>query len=679
MKNITLLLVFLISLVGFSQEAPSPSIDSLNTATNFSPSKATSDADESFRRLAFVKAAKQYKRLSEDEPTGYIFQQLGDSYYNYGAMKSAEQAYEYLFTRYDNSKIGSEYYFRYAQTLRGNGKYKESDEWMKKFKSIKTGDKRGEYFASSVGTQPSLLENPMYMVSNLRAVNTEYSDFGGELLRDSVLVFASAKPSSRFIKRVHSWNNKPFYNLYKINTQDGSAFKSSSVQLFSKRLSTIYHESSVSFVDDDLLFFTRNNYANDDIQTDSEGTSKLKIYSSSRDSRGRWQEGVSVPFNSDDYSVGHPSISHDGKRMYFTSDMPGSLGQTDIYYVELTRDIQTGTISYGEPINAGATINTEGREMFPYIASDGTLYFSSDGHYGLGGLDVFGSKQVDGVFQTPYNLRAPINTPSDDFDFKIDPKERRGYLSSNRTGGKGDDDIYTVKELDIEVKEEKKCYITKRGTVREKGTEKIIPYATVTLSDSAGKVLEVKKAGSDGRFSFDNVECEADYKVVGEKMLYDSDMATFRANEATADLELSLNLALNKDFERSHQDEIIIKIDNIYFDFDKSNIRPDAEIELRKIVAVMKKYPNIIIESGSHTDARGTFAYNESLSDRRAKSSVAWIVSRGIDPSRISGRGYGESQLVNGCVDNDRHTNRVKCSEEEHQQNRRTEFRIVRQ
>lgn len=644
-------------------------------------------ADTAFAYLSFVEASELYKTIVSKKPTAYVYQQLGDSYYFYGDMKEASKAYRDLFTHYKLSSIASTYYYRYAQSLRGIGDYKKSAVWMKKFHKQQASDRRGVHYTEEEGKESLLLENSNYEVSNLRGINTKYSDFGGKIYRDSILVFASANPNTRWVKRIHTWNNEPFLQLYSVKKAVASDSLSADVSIFSRKLNTIYHESSIAFSNQDsTIYFTRNNYNEGNYKTDKEGTNNLKLYRSVRKrNRHQWGKAVSLPFNSDDYSVGHPTLTQDGKRMYFTSDMPGSIGKTDIFYVDIIQNTSTGAISYSKPMNAGPTINTEGREMFPYISSNGTLYFSSDGHFGLGGLDIFSSESKEGIFQEPKNLRFPVNTKADDFAFMIDEESKQGYLSSNREGGAGGDDIYSV----LQTKEDKvpaplvveapvpPCKTEKRGFVRDRDTGELLPHSTVSLIDTTGKVLETNTTGADARFVFKNLQCNQEYRVTGEKPMYKSDVKTFKSEKITESEEVILELGLNDDFVRSSRNDILIKINDIYFDYDKSNIRPDAAIELRKIVEVMRKYPTIIIESGSHTDARGTSAYNQRLSERRALSSVGWIIRQGIDPSRISGRGYGETQLVNGCTDNDRHTNRVKCSKEEHQQNRRTEFKIV--
>jgi outer membrane protein OmpA-like peptidoglycan-associated protein len=464
-----------------------------------------------------------------------------------------------------------------------------------------------------------------------------------------------------------------------------------------------------------------------------------------------------MPFNDDNYQTGHPSLNKEENKLYFTSDMPNGYGQTDIYVVDVEVDVKRDTIIYGEPQNLGGSINTSGKEMFPYISDSNKLYFSTDGHLtGYGRLDIYVSDLNKDVLIEPKNLGRPINSNKDDFAFAYQSGKKTGHFSSNRDGGKGDEDIYYFEDKIPEQEEPLACAQIAKGVVRDKVSGALLPEALVTLYKD-GEKIESVIVGNDAKFEFP-VDCEANYKVVGEKATYNIDDKEFiTSNEA--DLELGLTLSLdtgcmqvakgvvrdkqsgallpkavvtlykdgekiesvivgndarfefpvncesnykvvgekrtyspdNEKFITSNElnleldlslnleddfnlvgDKLLIKINPIYFDLDKSFIRPDAAIELNKVIQVMRKYPNLVIEGGSHTDARGSKKYNEALSARRAKSTVAYIVSNGgIDPSRIFSRGYGEYQPVNRCVDY------TRCSEYEHQLNRRTEFVIM--
>ncbi|MDD7915661.1 LysM peptidoglycan-binding domain-containing protein [Polaribacter ponticola] len=352
--------------------------------------------------------------------------------------------------------------------------------------------------------------------------------------------------------------------------------------------------------------------------------------------------------------------------------MEGGFGKTDIYYVTINEDK-----TYGEPMNLGKTINTEGREMFPFISEDKTLYFSSDGHFGIGALDVFASKSLDNKFQEPVNLKAPVNSKLDDFAFSINPITRKGYLSSNRVGGLGDDDIYSVEQIVTEEIKIVECDQVITGFVRESKFKKHLPFAKLTLKDALGNVVKDTIADKIGKFTF-KLPCNQKFAITAAKEYYKPDTKYFETtDEVAVELDLDFSLEITDDFVYNERDELIIKINSIYFDYNKWNIRSDAALELDHIVSVMVKYPKIKVKSTSHTDARGRASYNELLSQRRAESTVDYITYKGIKLDRISGKGFGESQLTNKCVDNDNHTNRVKCTEAQHQANRRTSFVIL--
>jgi outer membrane protein OmpA-like peptidoglycan-associated protein len=497
-----------------------------------------------------------------------------------------------------------------------------------------------------------------YEIKHLSDINTKYSDFGVAYYGDDQVVFASSRKVRSLRNRTWANNSQPFLNLYQGNkTENGEILD---IELFSSKINTKYHESNAVFAADlKTVYFTRNNYFDRKYKKDEDGMNNLKLYRAHINEKGLWGDIEDLSFNNDSYSVGHPSLSSDGKMLYFISDMPGGLGKTDIYYVHLLED---GT--YGEPINAGPTVNTMNREMFPFLSKKGILYFSSDGRSGLGSLDIYKSVVSDGgtVYSNSESLESPVNSVWDDFAFTLNEKDSTGYFSSNRDGGKGDDDIYFFKETITGVQ-----YV--KGIIKDDGIGDLIPGVLVSLYKDN---VEIEKVitGNDGGFSF-TVDCGSNYTILGTKKGYiDFSKDFVTSNEDQLEIELVIEL---KDEDIVEIDGIdFININPIYFDLEKAIIRPDATIELQKVITVMKRYPQMIVQLGSHTDSRNTNTYNDALSSRRAASSLEYIVSRGIDRTRIFGFGYGETQLVNACTDG------VKCSEEEHQLNRRTEFVIIR-
>ena len=495
-------------------------------------------------------------------------------------------------------------------------------------------------------------------------VNTKEANFGVALFGDNQIVFASPSEKVTIIKRVWRENNQAYLDLY-IGDIDSTG------QIVNKRslqgdVNRRLHEAMVTFSKDfKTVYFSANNYDKEEkIIRSSKGLGNVQLYKATINENDEWTDIKKLPFNSDEFQTGLPTLNRDETKLYFVSDRPESLGKTDIFVVDINSD---GT--YGEPKNMGPRINTEEREMFPFISDDNILYFSSQGHAGYGNLDVFASKVFDNTVSKALNLEQPINSPKDDFAYIIEDAKHKGFFSSNRADGKGDDDIYSFnedEELFIE------CLQTVKGVVRDRDTQELIPGAIVSILDSDGNQLQITAAHEDdATYSFD-VPCNGVYTLVGIIDGYlrkEIEVKTVNDIEAPA---LEQNIDLSTEFIMVGN-ELLVNIDVIYFDFDKYNIRKDAADELDKVIEVMNKYPELKIHATSHTDSRGPKSYNKRLSNRRAKSSVEYIVSKGIDENRLTNEGLGESQLTNDCSDG------KKCTEEEHQLNRRTNFKVVEQ
>lgn len=506
-----------------------------------------------------------------------------------------------------------------------------------------------------------LAQEANYTIENINT-NTKYSDFGVTYYGEDEAVFASSRTLKAGKAEIWYGNKEPFLELFIGKLIDNGEIQD--IRHFSKKINSKYHESNVSFTKDlKTVYFSRNNYIKGKSTKSKKGINLIQLYRAEITETGEWINITPMPFNSRNHQTGHPVLNKDETKLYFTSDMAGSIGGTDIFVVDVNED---GT--YGEPQNLGSKVNTRGKEMFPFIDENDVLYFSSNGFIdGRGGLDVYAISIPDLDKDTKaVNLGYPINSKWDDFNLVYRSGIREGHFSSNREGGKGNDDIYYFKE---QVPLELNCSQSVKGVVRERVSKRIIPGATVDLYNSKGEVIQTVIADNLARFNF-NVDCSASYKVVGSKTDYTEDTEYFVTNY-DADLELSLGLNLvESEFVRI-RGLLMIAINPIYFDLDKSFIRTDAAIELEKVVTIMTKYPGIKVDLRSHTDSRAPDDYNWKLSDRRAKSSIAWLIKRGIDASRITGRGYGETELTNRC------SNDVKCSEAEHQLNRRTEFVIL--
>ena len=518
-------------------------------------------------------------------------------------------------------------------------------------------------FLLCIGVQFAYGQNEdRYTVKNIKA-NTKYSNFGTSYYGTNQIVFASPQKRSFVIQSNWKPNGQPFLDLFIGDINSSGEIEN--IKKLSNTLNTKWHEADVVFSKDgNTVYFTRSNYFNGKYGKDKDGVNNLKLFKASVDAKGRWKDITSVHFNSNEYSVGHPALSSDGNTLYFVSDMPGSLGKTDIFKTNVSSD---GTL--GAPINLGEKINTIGREMFPFIGSDDVLYFASDSlEGGLGGLDIYRSDLTTST--TPENVGAPLNSPNDDFAYIYNDKKKSGYFSSNRKGGKGDDDIYYFTDNEVV---NKKCEQAVTGTVLDRDTRLKIPYALVEVFEKGTSVKEIQTPNS-AKFAF-QTDCNSTYKIVGVKEGYESHSIIFDTTE-DPNVKLLLNLDLEKTGRQNQDfvitpDRTIININPIYFDFDKWNIRPDAAYELDKVVAIMQQYPQLMIEGTSHTDSRGRDSYNLQLSQKRAESTVKYIIKRGISSHRIYARGYGETQLTNQCE------NKVKCSGSEHQMNRRTEFVVL--
>lgn len=606
----------------------------------------TKKADKYFNRLEFVKAAEKYLDLALDgNGDAYVYGQLAECYYNVFNTVEAERWYAKALDTSENPEM----IYKYSQMLKANGKYDMSNQMMDKFASMRPGDDRATAYKRNPDYLPKILEKgKKFNVQNLD-INSEVSDFGG-IVKNGKLYLTSARNSTR---KNYGWNQEPFLDIYEFTiSEDGSYIGES---LLGKNINTKYHEGVVSFsTDGKTMYFSRESYYDDLYLKDSLSRNKqsvLNLYYSSLLSDG-WSEATPVAFNSENYSVKNPAVSADGKTLYFASDMPNGYGNFDIYKAPINDD---GSV--GEPMNLGQKVNTEGQEMFPYSSSNGSLYFSSDGHLGLGGMDVFYTKEIDGKMAPIRNVGVPVNSNADDFAFIIDEESEEGFVSSNREGGKGSDDVYAVKKL------QPICDVLVSASVTDAETGSPLKGASVALKDMEGNLLSTKATDTNGVAEF-IIECDTD--TVMEVILDGYESAQMEV-EGTNEEEVSVNVAMNKIEEIIEDNKVVLE--PIYFDFDKSNITAPAAFELDKLVQVMNKYPEMVIKVESHTDIRGNDTYNQLLSDRRARTTVQYVISKGIDEARISGEGKGESELKVDCGSG--------CTDEEHQMNRRSEFIIT--
>ena len=629
-------------------------------AINTFAQKATiKRADKKYEQYAYIDAIETYERIAAK---GYksvdMFQKLGNSYYFNAKLEKAAKWYGELFAM--TKEMDRAYYFRYAQCLKSIGDYPKAAEMLAIFHQKSTTDLRSEIFDSNKNYLAEIKANSgRYQIEDA-GINSEYSDYGSSFLGNK-LIFTSARDTGNFTKRKHKWSNQYFTNIYSSEVSIDS--KPKTPKKFSKKLNTHFHDATPVFTKDGkIMYFTKNNFNNEKAGQNSAHIMLFKIYKATLINK-KWTNVIELPFNSDQYSVAHPALSPDEKTLYFASDMPGTVGQSDLFKVKINEDG-----SYGNPENMGNKINTEGRETFPFVSAENELYFASDGHLGLGGLDIFVSKiKKDGNLKEVKNIGEPANSGNDDFGYLVDSKTNIGYLTSNRVGGKGSDDIYKFIEL-----KKLTCDQEIFGLVSDLDTDEIIPDAKISLYDDQFNFINAIASDDKGNYSFE-IDCEKSYYVRGEKEAYETKEQKITISKESGRTELPI--FLEKKIKGVTNGDDLAKtfgIKNIYFDFDKSIIRKDAAFELEKILDVMKRNPTMKIDIRSHTDSRGTFLYNENLSDRRAKSTIAWLINNGIDKSRLTGRGFGEKKLVNKCGDN------IYCDKVSHQENRRSEFIIIK-
>ncbi len=622
--------------------------------SSFSQQKDIQKANKEFDKFAYIDAREIYlKVVADGYESAEIFKKLGDTYYFNSDYTNAAKWYDKLVKQFPD-QTEPEYYYRAAQSLKSLGKYSESDALLKDYVA-KGGN---GLVIKSYEDDPNYLKSTVFkardFVLEKVTVNSSNSDFGASFYGNDKIVYASASGTEGM--KVSEWTNQPFLDLFMAD-RDSTGQLSNAMRLGGD-INTQYHESSTAFTKDGYtVYFTRNNFIDGKKGKDKNKTIRLKLYKATKTGDYNWTNIVELPFNSKEYSVAHPALSPDGKKLYFSSDMPGTLGMSDLWYVDIL-----GNDSYGTPVNLGPNINTEARESFPFISDKNNLYFSSDGRSGLGGYDIFVTPLDDaGKPGKITNLGAPSNSDQDDFGFIINEDDRIGYVSSNRGGDRGsiDDDIYLVKEI---------CSITIQGKVFDEETKDPLPGAQVSLLDENNQLVSQTTAKYDGTYSFVG-DCGTQYTVRGVKEGYNPYEKMIETPMLSGTIDVPLPL---KRIDPCPPNDLGCKLNlqPIYFDFDKSNIRPDAEIELAKILAAMREYPELIIHIESHTDSRGNDSYNMSLSERRAQSTLKWLVGKGIDKNRLTAKGYGESQLVNQC------SNGVSCTAEEHQLNRRSMFII---
>lgn len=605
----------------------------------------TKKADQLYDRLQYTDAAEAYQKLlKKGGASSYVFERLANSYYFINNTKKAETYYKRVVR---GKKVDPEVVYNYAQSLKANGKFADYNTYMKKFAEMKPADSRAIAFMENPDYLPKIIDESAqkYTATNLKDINTEFSEFGGTVIGKD-FYFASGRNTTR---KTSGWNDEHYFEIYKASII-GDVEKNP--ELLKGDVNTKYHESSVAITPDGKrMYFDRSGLFNGKYKKDREGISQLSIYYA-ENINGNWTNIQSVPFNDTEFSNSHPALSADGNTLYFTSDRPGGIGMADIYKVSID-----SKGNFGKPENLGSGINTEGKEGFPYVDSNGTLYFSSDGHLGMGGLDVFAAEAKGSGFGEAKNMGLGVNSSSDDFAFSYNPTTEKGYVSSDRKGGKGSDDIYKIEKIES-------CEVNLIVLVIDANTNMVIPSARLDLYDGMENKLKSKTTTDNGNESFE-LPCNQAHVVQAFKEGYESNAETINASKKG---EKKIKIALRPVEELIVEEKVVL--DPILFDYDKHNIKPQAAFELDKLVALMKRNPEMVIKVESHTDNRGNDAYNLTLSNKRAQSTVQYVISKGISADRISGEGFGETKPAIKCGED--------CTDEQRHQNRRSEFIIIK-
>lgn len=617
-------------------------------------------ADQLYRQYEYANAAALYVKLADSRnPRFEYLERLADSYTKMKDYESAENWYARVIQHEDSRP---EHLVAYGEVLKINGKYTEAKRQFEDY-AAKTGDKdRVALVIAGCDSAVVWMANPsVHKLRNEREINTELSEFSvfpNHKRTDKV--YYVGEPDAFMGEKLYGWTGNSFLRVYTADRATDNTLTYPTIAEDYINNEPFHIGPITTDVTGKILFVTRTHSGPDVVLTRENRkrfrTSNLELYIYTEEN-GNWQTEPFVHNNVQAYSVGHAALSTDGNTLYFVSDMPGGHGGTDIWYSEKQGD------SWGTPQNAGAVINSAGDEMFPNIGPDGTLYYSSDGFVGMGGLDVFKSTGSKSSWSIPENLKYPVNSSGDDFAYVINFESEQGiagYLASNRRGGVGSDDVYSF------TYEKPKIVLVLKGTTSDKSSGERLAQATLTLYDGEREIVARRLSDEEGTFEF-VLQANRDYKVVGQKERYHADSAAVSTQGITISDTLEVALLLEPIYEVGKTFEI----ENIYYDFDKHNIRPDAAAILDELVRTMRDNPTLKIELSSHTDSRGSNTYNEALSQRRAQAAVDYLVSRGIARERMVAQGYGERKLVNHCSDG------VPCSRDEHQANRRTEVTVL--
>lgn len=606
------------------------------TGIVFSQELSVKKADQLFGSYQYVEAIKSYLQIiNNKQGNQHVYQNLADSYYNIYNTTEAAKWYEKAVEK----NTDAETYFRFAQVLKSMGNLTESNLQMTKFVTFVPNDVRSKDFMKNQNSKiNSDNSKVLFSVEKIALSEPKASDFSPILTASNELYFVSNRNSSK----KDNWSNEPYIDIFKVfRNADGSVSNLEEV----KELNSIYHDGPVTISDDgNTMFLARDGLSTNLIGKDKKSKVKIGqmgIYKAIKVD-DKWVIKEGLPVNNTSYSVSHPSISKDGKTLYFASNMQGGMGESDIWKIAITEN------GYGEPINLGDKINTPSREAFPFITDENVLYFASTGWSGFGGLDIFKvEKDVQVV-----NIGKPVNTEKDDFSFSFNSEVNKGFFASNRNGN---DAIFEATPI---------CMIDMTVIVTDSKTGKSIEKAQVNILDENNSIVYTLDTNSLGK-SFQSLDCEKSYAIQVAALNYQN--VSFPITKSVLNqIEIPVQL-IPSDVIITDKE---ILLGDVYFEFNKFNITPVGAVQLDKLVAILNSNPTMVISVKSHTDSKGNLAYNLKLSDQRAQATVQYIISKGINKDRISGKGFGYTEPKIACNSN--------CTEEENATNRRSEFIIIK-
>lgn len=614
------------------------------------------EAGEYFAAIDLYK--KAYSKVSEKEKKAEIIYKIAECYRITGDPRQAALWYKKALQQdYQDPNL----YLRYGQALMRSGKFEEALEQFQLYKDLIPDDPRGSWGIESAKVAQEWIDNPTgYVVENMRYFNSSQRDWNPAYANEDYMevMFTSTREDAQG-KETNGATGQSFADIFS-STMDRKGKWSVPVPVES--LNSEFEDGSPNFSSDfSTIYITR-------CKVGKNQQTACQIYTSKK-SGTEWSEPQSLDITGDSITSAHPAISPDGSQLYFVSDMPGTIGENDIWVVNLEEG------KWGTPKNLGEEINTPGNELFPYVHADGTLYFSSDSRVGLGGLDIFKAKKDETGSWMVENLKSPINSVDDDFGIVFESELERGFFSSGRKG-RGNDEIFSFVLPPLE--------FAVNGLVRDDRTNNLLNGAKVTAVGSDGITIE-STTGEDGAFRF-MLKPSTDYVFIAGKPGY----LRGKARESTKGLDQS------KEFDVTvylSSTERVIELPNIFYDFAKWDLRPESMVSLDNLVETLNDNPNITIELMSHTDSRGAPADNEALSQKRAQSVVDYLISKGIAPDRLQAKGYGESQpkvvdekileeykfLKLEDVLTESYINQLPVDQQEqaHQINRRTEFKVL--